>query len=87
MDGLSALYLSVLWIRRALTERERKERGLPRTFAWASGKPSLASEELSVLFDISSEALAWRGVGCGNIRNVPKAFRPKVLAIRKERLR
>ncbi len=38
---------------------ERKERKLPWAFAWASGMPPLASEELSALFaDISSEALA-----------------------------
>jgi hypothetical protein len=62
--GLAAVFRdSQLHSSRAARALERKERKLLWAFAWASGMPSLASEELSApLADISSEALA-----CGDI--------------------
>ena len=57
---------------------ERKERELHWAFAWASGMPSLAAEELSALFLLISLLRRWHAEGwvSGNRREAAEGIPP-----------
>ena len=59
MEGLAGGLRNVLIYSLRADKRPGTEGAtLAWAFAWASGTPPLASEELSAFYDISSEALA-----------------------------